>query len=123
MAIVLTKVPDLPRGLAGRLVEFVQTLRRLPLKKPPSIAETIDWAGTILLLGARFLEPALVADTLGALLKYEEDVQKVAERLPGLIPADGPETAAVSEPSAGRETNVEEPERTRLDDLLARFAF
>jgi len=125
VAIVLSKVPDLPRGLAGRAVEFAQALRRLPLKKPPSVAETIDWAKTILLLGAGFLDPSLVSETLGTLLKYEEDLQKVQEKLPGLIPArkNADRTGPGPASSGDREGAAGKPARTRLDDILERFDF
>ncbi|MCL6634728.1 MAG: MoxR family ATPase [Peptococcaceae bacterium] len=134
LAIVLLKVPSLQKSLARRVVEFVHAVRRLPLKKTPSIAETIDWARAMVLMGAGFLEAGLVADTLNILLKYEQDVQKVRESLPGLISAGssgedqladgndpGPEEtggAVAGEPAAKKS-----PARSRLEELLEKFDF
>ncbi len=55
-------------------MSFVQRLRTADLTKAPGIAETLDWAAALLALGARHLEPAQVEQTLGVLLKYQEDI-------------------------------------------------
>lgn len=135
VTIVLLKVPAIKKSLAMKVVEFVQALRKLPLKKSPSIAETIDWARTMVLMGAGFLEAGVVADTLNILLKYEQDVQKVREKLPGLIPAGNSgedfatdETGHCSEKNSdytGEKKPVEEKsaDKTRLEELLIRFDF
>jgi MoxR-like ATPase len=60
--------------LAREVVSFVQGLRRADLTKVPGIAETLDWAAALVALGARRLDPGQVEDTLGVLLKYQEDV-------------------------------------------------
>ena len=75
--IVLARVPLTPERLAGQVVGFVGRLRRADLTKVPGVAETLDWAAALLALGARELAPDLVDETLGVLLKYEEDVRRV----------------------------------------------
>ena len=72
--IVLARVPDTPERLARAIVAFVQRLRAGQLTKVPGVAETIDWAAALLALGAGRLTPQVVDDTLGVVLKYEEDV-------------------------------------------------
>lgn len=86
LAIVRMKVPGINEELATKLVTFVQSLRKMVLKKAPSISETIDWARTLVLLGADSLDTDLVADTMNTLLKYQQDIKKVEERLGGLLP-------------------------------------
>jgi MoxR-like ATPase len=76
-AIVLARVPDTPERLALAIVAFVQRLRQGQLTKVPGVAETIDWAAALLALGAGRLTPELVDDTLGVVLKYEEDVRAI----------------------------------------------
>ena len=75
--IVLARVPDTPDRLAAAIVGFVQRLRQGQLTKVPGVAETIDWAAALLALGAGRLTAELVDDTLGVVLKYEEDVQAI----------------------------------------------
>ena len=75
--IVLARVPTAPADLAREVVAFVQRLRHADLTKVPGVAETIDWAAALLALGVRDLSPAIVDETLGVLLKYEEDVRAV----------------------------------------------
>jgi MoxR-like ATPase len=75
--IVLARVPDTPERLATAIVAFVQRLRAGQLTKVPGVAETIDWASALLALGAGRLTADLVDDTLGVVLKYEEDVQAI----------------------------------------------
>ena len=75
--IVLAKVPDAPQQLARDVVGFVHRLREADLTKVPGIAETLDWAAALLSLGARELSPELVDETLGVVLKYEEDIRLV----------------------------------------------
>jgi MoxR-like ATPase len=85
LAILELRVPGIARNLSQRLVQFVHDVRRLDLRKLPSISETIDWARALLLLGASALDRELVASTLGALLKHEEDRQKVDGQLDKLL--------------------------------------
>ncbi len=75
--IVLARVPDAPERLAREVVGFVHRLRGADLTKVPGIAETLDWAAALLSLGARELAPELVDETLGVVLKYEEDIRQV----------------------------------------------
>jgi MoxR-like ATPase len=75
--IVLARVPDTPERLASAIVAFVQRLRRGQLTKVPGVAETIDWAAALLALGAARLTPEIVDETLGVVLKYEEDVRAI----------------------------------------------
>src|SRR5213080_3629049 len=75
--IVLARVPDAPEQLAREVVAFVHRLREADLTKVPGIAETLDWAAALLSLGARELAPELVDETLGVVLKYEEDIRRV----------------------------------------------
>jgi MoxR-like ATPase len=75
--IVLARVPNAPEALANQVVGFVHRLREADLTKVPGIAETLDWAAALLSMGASQLEPALVDETLGVVLKYEEDIRQV----------------------------------------------
>ncbi|HEY7938069.1 MAG TPA: MoxR family ATPase [Candidatus Limnocylindrales bacterium] len=77
LEIVLTRVPAAPERLARQIVAFVHRLRDADLTKVPGVAETLDWASALLALGAAELVPAVVDDTLGVVLKYEEDVRGV----------------------------------------------
>jgi MoxR-like ATPase len=75
--IVLARVPEAPERLAREVVAFVHRLREADLTKVPGIAETLDWAAALMSLGARELAPELVDETLGVVLKYEEDIRQV----------------------------------------------
>src|SRR6478752_1564975 len=75
--IVSTRVPDAPDRLASEVVTFVPRLRSADLTKVPGAAETLDWASALLSLGALELSPDVVDETLGVVLKYEEDVRAV----------------------------------------------
>lgn len=72
--IVREKVPGVPEKLAQQVVSFVQELRKEDLYKAPGVAETLDWASSLMALDATVLEPHIVEETLGALLKYQDDV-------------------------------------------------
>ena len=74
LAILTRRMPELPETLAREVVGFVQRLRSADLTKVPGIAETIDWAAALAALGATRLEAEQIERTLGALLKYQEDV-------------------------------------------------
>ncbi|MGK8500668.1 AAA family ATPase [Nocardia asiatica] len=80
-AIVRMKVPELDEALGEPVVRVVGALRQLSLRKPPSIAETVDWAKTLVALGARNLSGEVVRSTLGVLLKYRSDHRLAIERL------------------------------------------
>lgn len=79
--IVRLKVPDLDDVLAGSIVRIVNALRGMPLRKSPSVSETIDWARTLVALGAETLDETLVNDSLGVILKHQDDVHKVQAKL------------------------------------------
>jgi MoxR-like ATPase len=84
-AILELRVPGLGAALAAQLAAFAQKVRAMDLRKSPSIAETVDWARALLLLGASALEPELARSTLGLLVKYEEDRAKVEAKLGALV--------------------------------------
>ena len=75
LAILKAKAPQAPAKLARQVVAFVQAIRKEELFKAPGVAETLDWATALVELDAVALDPALVSDTLGALLKYQDDIQ------------------------------------------------
>jgi len=79
--IVRARVPEVGEQLADQIAQMVRTIRRLELKKAPSISETIDWARTLLQLGRTTLDPATVDDTLHLLLKHERDIQRARAEL------------------------------------------
>ena len=87
--IVLARVPDLPEELAQQLAGVVRSIRQIPLKKAPSVSESIDWARTLLTLGVAHLDTDTVRDTLHVLLKYQTDVDKVQSDLSDLTAAGG----------------------------------
>ena len=80
LRIVKLKVPDLAPQMAKQAVELVQRLRKLDLKKHPSVSETIDWARALVILNAQNLDQQTMENTLTVLLKHEHDVQR-AQRL------------------------------------------
>ncbi len=75
--VLRARVPDIGSQLLAQLVAFVQLLRVQNIRKPPSIAESVDWARTLLLLHAGVLDEVMVRDTLNVLLKRETDIQEV----------------------------------------------
>ncbi|MBW3663164.1 MAG: MoxR family ATPase [Actinobacteria bacterium] len=79
--IVRVRVPDIGEHLADQLTQLVARLRTMDLKKKPAISETIDWARTLVQLGADELNRQLVEDTLNVLLKYEVDIERAVETL------------------------------------------
>lgn len=83
--IVATRVPGIEAGLTKELVAFVQTLRTLDLRKPPSISETVDWARALILLHADSLSPDMVRDTLNVILKFEQDIEAIEPQISELM--------------------------------------
>ncbi len=75
--ILLNKVPSAPETLADEVVSFVQDIRKMELYKLPGVAETLDWATALVALDQRDLDEKVVEDTLGVILKYQEDVEKL----------------------------------------------
>nr|WP_203075884.1 MoxR family ATPase [Roseomonas ponticola] len=76
-AILKIRAPQVGERLSAQVVAFVQAVRGADTFKPPGVAETIDWAAALSALDAKELEPALVDETLGALLKYQDDIAKI----------------------------------------------
>jgi len=85
--IVRLHAPDLDEELARRLVEVVGMVRELDLKKPPSIAESIDWARALLLLGADQIDAGTFSRTMSIIVKHRTDLDLVAERVGMRLPA------------------------------------
>jgi MoxR-like ATPase len=77
LAILRAKAPAAPAKLSRQIVAFVQAIRKQDLFKAPGVAETLDWASALVELDAVALDPALVSDTIGALLKYQDDIVKM----------------------------------------------
>ena len=88
-----SKVPGIDQRLARELVGVMHRLRKLDLKKAPSISETLDWARALLVLNASELDEALVSDTLNVILKYEGDIRKAQGELGRLITRKAEEKA------------------------------
>jgi MoxR-like ATPase len=88
LEIVHLHAPDLDQGIARKLVEVVHLVRTLDLKKPPSIAESIDWARALLLLGAEDVDRAVLEKTMSIIIKHRTDLDLVAERV-GVKLGDG----------------------------------
>ena len=92
MAILGVKAPQTPAVLTAEIVGFVQRLREMDLFKLPGVAETIDWAHALTRLDSMTLDPDTINDTLGTLLKYQDDIAKIqgseASRLIGEVKAE-----------------------------------
>jgi MoxR-like ATPase len=81
LEIVRLHVPELPETITRRLIEIVHMIRKLDLKKPPSIAESIDWARAMLLLGATDIDRSVFERTMSIIVKHRTDLDVVAERV------------------------------------------
>jgi MoxR-like ATPase len=81
LAIVRLHAPDLSETVARKLVDLIQQVRALDLKKPPSIAESIDWARALLLLGADDIDADVFRETMSIIVKHRTDLDTVAERV------------------------------------------
>jgi MoxR-like ATPase len=88
--IVRVRVPGIDETLAGQIARIVRSVRQLDLKKAPSISETIDWARTLVHLGVERVSPDVVGGTLHVLLKYQGDIERARNELPGArgVPED-----------------------------------
>jgi len=84
--IIALKVPGLDERLAAEAARFVSAVRKLELRKPPSIAETLDWCRALLRLGTRELDTVAIRTALGVLLKHEDDRAKVESKAAALAP-------------------------------------
>jgi MoxR-like ATPase len=85
LEIVRSKQTGLPEAAARQLIQVVRGLRELPLRKSPSISETIDWARTLTVLGVDELDAGVLAETANIVLKYERDMQRAVGVLPRLV--------------------------------------
>jgi len=86
IAILRSRVPKVPERLSQEIVAFVQAIRKEDLFKAPGVAETLDWASALVELDTVALDPSLVSDTLGVLLKYQDDIQKMqGSRAKGML--------------------------------------
>jgi len=84
--IVKTKIPEAPAKLANQITRFIQDLREMDLYKIPGVAETIDWTTALLALNEEALSEKIVVDTLGVILKYQDDIDKInKEELQGIL--------------------------------------
>jgi MoxR-like ATPase len=81
LEIVRLHAPELSEAMARKLVEVIAMVRELDLKKPPSIAESIDWARALLLLGADDIDDRVLAETMSIIVKHRTDLDLVAERV------------------------------------------
>ncbi|MCU1513444.1 MAG: ATPase [Microbacteriaceae bacterium] len=79
--IVRSAVPELDDALAASLIRVIAALRRMPLRKVPSVSETIDWARTLIALGATTLDNAVMKESLGVVLKHQDDIEKASRQL------------------------------------------
>lgn len=83
--ILHSRLPEVPERLAAAVARAVQKLRHADLIKPPGVAETLDWARALMLVGSRHLDTESAARTLGAVLKYREDADRVHSQLDALL--------------------------------------
>lgn len=88
-AVINLRVPGISERLTADIVGFVQQLRRLKLKKAPSITESLDWARTLLVLGRENIDPVLARETLNVLLKYEDDITCAEKEIPAMVKSTG----------------------------------
>ncbi|MGH2522923.1 MAG: AAA family ATPase, partial [Anaerolineales bacterium] len=77
LEIVRAKIPQASAQLARQVTGFIQALRQADLYKVPGVAETLDWTAALVALDQQALEPGIVEETLGVILKYQDDVEKV----------------------------------------------
>jgi MoxR-like ATPase len=78
LAIVQMKAPDVAPMLAREVTAFIQELRRMELFKAPGVAETLDWTAALVALDQQSLSPEIVADTVGVILKYQDDIESLS---------------------------------------------
>jgi MoxR-like ATPase len=93
LEIVRLHSPDLDETMARKLVEIIHRVRELDLKKPPSIAESIDWARTLLLLGAEDIDQRVFGETMSVILKHRTDLDTVASRVGVVLERDAADVA------------------------------
>jgi len=83
--IIASRIPEIEQDLKNELVNFVQNLRELDLKKLPSVAETIDWAKSLVLLNVKSLDTGIVRETLNVLLKFQSDIDAADSEIEGIL--------------------------------------
>ncbi|MEB2284080.1 MAG: ATPase [Polyangiaceae bacterium UTPRO1] len=103
-AIILLKVPGVAERLAREVAEVVQAIRKLDLKKAPSISETLDWTRALTLLNLDTLDAGLVDDTFSAILKYEGDIRKAQAEIKEHVAKA--RAAALAAPAGAPDANV-----------------
>ena len=86
--IIAVKAPGVSEALSGQIVGFIQRLREVDLFKSPGVAETLDWAQALMTLNRLELDPATINDTLGTILKYQDDIEKIAGSEAGRLLAE-----------------------------------
>ncbi len=79
--ILLHQAPDLPEALAEKIARTVYSIRQMAVRKAPSVSESLDWARTLLALGIEDVDAEVAAETLGVLLKYQSDIDRVSREL------------------------------------------
>jgi MoxR-like ATPase len=79
LEIVRAKVPECQDQLARQVTGFIQEVRRIDLYKVPGVAETLDWTAALVALDKKALDPAVVTETLGVILKYQDDIEKIVD--------------------------------------------
>ena len=84
--IILARVPGIADDLATQLAQVIRSLRMLDLKKKPSVSETLDWARTLLVLGADHIDADLIAETIPVLLKNQADIEQALRKLGNVTP-------------------------------------
>jgi MoxR-like ATPase len=89
LEIVRRKLPGIAERLAGQVVAFIQAVRQEELYKLPGVAETLDWAEALNHLGTEVLDTAVISTTLGFILKYQDDVDRLRGRLDQILPVIG----------------------------------
>ena len=104
--IILLKVPGVAERLADEVVGAVQAIRKLDLKKAPSISETLDWAKALTILNVDTLDSELVNDTLSTILKYEGDIRKAQQELKDHVARQRAKTAAPTAPAGSPAKDV-----------------
>jgi MoxR-like ATPase len=101
LRIIKTKIPDVSDKLAEQIVNVIQSLRKLDLKKTPGISESLDWVKALTLLNVKTLDEALVNETLDTIVKYEGDVRKAQEELKDYIEKSRARRGGAATPSGG----------------------
>jgi len=100
LAIIKTKIPEVSDKLAEQVVNVVQSLRKLDLKKTPGISESLDWVKALTLLNVKTLDEALVNETLDTIVKYEGDVRKAQEELKDYVEKSKARRGGVTPPGS-----------------------